>query len=94
MWHNVVETLNANFGAGWQDNVIVLLQIGFIIALIPLFKKGADLPAVSSSFTTAFFVTIFVFVYATLEFWRTVFFTSILAAEWWAIAFLGWKRRA
>lgn len=92
MWHDYVQALNTTFGVGWQDNVIVLLQIGFIVALFPLFRKGADLPAMSSSLMTAFFVTIFVFVYATLEFWRTVIFTSILAAEWWAIAFLGWCR--
>lgn len=93
MWHEHVQLLNETLGRGWQDNVIVLLQIGFILALFPLFRRSADLPAVSSSLLTALFVTIFVYVYTTLEFWRTVIFTSILAAEWWAIAFLGWSRK-
>jgi|GEM_PF-3236291 len=94
MWQQHVEYMNAAFGQGWQDYLIVSLQIGFAMALLPMLKKDAHRPALASSLMTAVFVTVFVYVYATLEFWRTVIFTSILAAEWWLLAYLGPKKDA
>lgn len=91
MWKKHVYWMNNTFGQEWRDYVLVAMQIGFIIALLPLFEDGASLPAVSSSVMTAIFVTGFVYVYATLALWRTVFFTTILGIEWWAVAYLAWK---
>lgn len=89
LWQQHVAFMNAAFGQGWQDYVIVALQLGFSMALLPMFAKNAHRPELSSSLTTAVFVTVFVYVYATLGFWRTVIFTSVLGIEWWIIAYLG-----
>jgi hypothetical protein len=93
MWQQHIGYLNREYGIGWQDWIIVSLQIGFIVALWPMFRKDAHRPDFWSAVMTAAFVTIFVYVYATMEFWRTVFFTSILALEWWALAILQWPKR-
>lgn len=93
MWQQHVSYLNTWLGLGWQDFVIVILQVGFIVALLPMFRKGAQRPDFFSALMTASFITAFVYVYATMGFYRTVIFTSVLAFEWWALALLGWRRK-
>ncbi len=83
-WKDHVAFVEFVLGPRWQDTIIVVLQTIFIIAMIPTIL-GPEKPDFYTALLTAGAVSVFVYIYATLYFWRTVFFTSILAIEWWVL---------
>lgn len=70
----------------WQDYVIAIAQIGFIIALIPtLFTK--DKPPVSTSFMNVIILAIITFCLFTLELYFSTVTASAIAITWAIVGF-------
>lgn len=70
----------------WQDYVLTLGSIVFVIALIPSVRNKTAKPAISTSLTTSVVLFVFVLVYLTLALWSTAFTTSLSAITWLVLA--------
>lgn len=74
------------FDMPWQDMIFTVGGIVFLVALFPsIFSE--DKPALSTSFTTAFTLSVFALTYATLELFFSSISTGLLALGWWTLAF-------
>ena len=74
----------------WQDYILTIGTILFIIALIPsIFSK--DKPALATSLLTGSVLAIFAFVYATLSLWLTTITVSITSITWLILAYQKYK---
>lgn len=78
------------FDIPWQDFVLSLGNLVFFIALLPsIFSK--DKPAFLTSTMTAFFLTTFGIVYATLGLWFSVAGVFLSALGWTILAFQSYR---
>ena len=72
----------------WQDYVISMGQIVFIIALIPSILSD-NKPAMSTSFTTAAVLSTFVFCFASLGLIFAAITSGGSALAWWILFYQG-----
>ncbi len=70
----------------WQDIVLTLGSIVFIIALLPS-VLSKNKPAVSTSLSTGIVLAIFAGVYVSLALWFTATTTGVTSAVWLVLAF-------
>lgn len=86
MWQKHLDFMREHFSENWRDRLVVVLQLMFIIALLPAIF-GNEKPGFWTSFPTAIAVSIFAYIYATILWWWTVSVTSVLALEWWILVY-------
>ena len=76
----------------WQDVVITMSQLFFLLALIPTIRSSDQKPPLSTALITALFMTVLVPTMFTLHLYLSVAMTSGLTVGWWIIAFQVWRR--
>jgi hypothetical protein len=69
----------------WQDIIITIGQVIFIIALIPAIKHKHK-PPFSTSILNAFVLFSFAVVYITLALWFAAITTAVVGALWMLLA--------
>ena len=75
----------------WQDIVLTLGSVGFLIALIPTIL-GAAKPAPLTSFATGFVLVVFAVTYATLDLRFASVVTAITGLAWFFILWQSLRR--
>ena len=74
----------------WQDYILTIGTILFIVALIPsVFSK--DKPAFTTSLLTGSVLAVFAFVYLSLSLWLTTITVSITSLTWLILAYQKYK---
>lgn len=76
----------------WQDIVITVIQLVFVLALIPT-VAGKEKPALSTGIVTAAALSVLAATIATLGLWYGAASTAAVGATWWIIAFQSWRRK-
>lgn len=69
----------------WQDWVLMLCQIVFILALIPTLR-GSSKPEIGTSLTTGATLWVIAVTLATLRLWNGATFTFIAGLLWFVLA--------
>lgn len=69
----------------WQDIVISVGQLIFVLALIPSIV-GKDKPAVSTSLINGLILTVFTFTFASLELWFSTISSAMISMAWFFLA--------
>jgi len=70
----------------WQDIVLSIGSVIFVIALIPSIMS-AHKPAFTTSVLSSLVLVAFTFVYATLDLWLSAVITAFSAILWMVLAF-------
>lgn len=73
----------------WQDVVIAVGSMCFSIALVPALRAGSDKPPIFTAAFTAFWLLIYVVVFASLSLWFAAITAGVNGILWTAI---GWKK--
>ncbi len=76
----------------WQDAVFTFGQLFFFASLIPTIR-GKEKPAFLTGFVTSMVLTIYVFIFWTLDLYMSVFFTALLASAWWVVTYQSWHKK-
>ncbi|OGE78978.1 MAG: hypothetical protein A2751_00750 [Candidatus Doudnabacteria bacterium RIFCSPHIGHO2_01_FULL_46_14] len=69
----------------WQDIVLSVGSWIFVIALIPAIR-AKEKPPLATSLMTGVILVVYVFTYASLSLWLSVFSTGLVAAAWLVLA--------
>lgn len=77
----------------WEDIVIGGSQLSFLVGLIPTILSRDEKPPLSTSLTTAFFMSVLVAPSVSLGLYSSVVVTTALAIGWWIIAWQVWRKR-
>lgn len=72
----------------WQDIVLGVGSVGFVIALLPAMKNRQKPPVSTCSINTVILISI-ICVYISFQLWLTVFIQIIITFQW---IYIGWKR--
>lgn len=75
----------------WQDWVFFIGAWIFVISLIPTIR-GNQKPELLTSIPTTIIVFAFVFCFATLGLWLSVFANTAVGIAWGILAFQRWKQ--
>ena len=78
--------------AAWQDIVLGVGQLLFLVALIPSLRSE-DKPALGTSVMTGALLTVFAVVYLTLGLLFSTISSLIIALGWWTLAFQKLRKR-
>ena len=78
----------------WQDVVITVSQVFFLVALVPTIKSQYEKPPFSTAAMTAFFMSVLVPTVLTLGLYLSAVVTTALALGWWTIAWQVWKKKS
>lgn len=70
----------------WQDIVLSVGQLVFILALLPSFLSK-DKPALMTSFITGTILCVFAFTFSTLSLWASAISTGCVSLAWFILAF-------
>jgi len=74
----------------WQDIVITVGSWIFAIALIPSIR-GKNKPELSSSVMTGSLLTVYIFVFGSLELLGSAISSAVVALCWWILAYQKWR---
>ncbi len=69
----------------WQDIVISVGQLIFVLALLPSIV-GKDKPAVSTSLINGVILAVFTFTFASLELWFSTISSAMISLAWFFLA--------
>ena len=75
----------------WQDWVLTVIQLVFIVALIPTMLHDYKKPTLSTALMITAGVSTVSFVYFTLAFWSSALMTFVHALQWATIAYQRWQ---
>ncbi len=75
----------------WQDWVLTLTQIIFMVSLVPTILHPTKKPAFITALVTAPTIFVVVYVYFSLELWWSMAAAFILATEWSILAYQRWR---
>lgn len=78
------------FDMSWQDWIIGIGQVLFLLALVPSLKSSAK-PALGTSTLTASILIFFALTYASLGLWFGTVMSTLLSLGWWILALQRYK---
>lgn len=79
------------FDIPWQEFVFSFGGLIFFIALLPSIFSDHK-PDFKTCLITASVITLFVYAFATLDMWVSMFGQSLVGAAWWVLTFQTYKR--
>lgn len=75
----------------WQDWVIMIVQWGFILALVPTIRERHAKPPLTTCVMTVVGLVAMAICFATLGMWASVLSLSVMAVLW---SIIGYQRNA
>lgn len=84
LWDAHVRIVDYALGDRWRDYTLFAGQIAFLIALVPT-VVGDSKPEFSTCLITATGMTVFTYVYATVNWWWTTAIASLVTLLWWTL---------
>lgn len=83
-WDAHVKLVDYALGDRWRDYVLFLGQIVFLFALLPT-VFGDSKPEFCTCIVTALGMTLFTYVYATVNWWWTTAVAFVVTLLWWIL---------